>query len=97
MMKVITDLETWLYGKGEDMLFNVFLKKHIFTPYEQEQKFSDESTEELVLELVYIKEAIVLPDSDVLIGFCISGCDDKPPIYYYKLSEIRIVRVDYDE
>ena len=94
---MMTDLETWLRDDGEDMIFNVFEKKHIYTPYEQEQKFSDESTEELVLELVYIKEAIVLPDNDVLIGFhCPSG-EDIPPVYYYKLSEIRIVRVDCNE
>lgn len=41
-----TDLKTWIHDEGEDMLFNVYVKRHIFTPYEQEQKFSDESCEE---------------------------------------------------
>lgn len=95
---MLTDLETWLHDEGEDMVFDVYVKKHIYTPYEQDKKFSDEMTEDLELSNVIIKECIVLPDKDVLMGFYWYTEDDSESnIYYYKLSEIRLVKVDYGE
>lgn len=92
-----TDLETWLHDDADEVLFNVYVKKHIYTPYEQEQKFSDESTEELELQNVHIVKAVELPDKDVLLGFQWFSEDPEEPtqsyIYYYKLSEIRLVEV----
>lgn len=94
----MTDLETWIHDVGEDKLFNVYVKKFIFTPYEQDKKFSDESVEDLELERVYLKEAIELPNGDVLMGFYWIGDEDgeKSYVYYYKLSEIRLVDVSYE-
>jgi hypothetical protein len=93
----MTDLETWFHDDGEDALFNVYVKKHIYTPYEQEQKFSDESTEQLELQNVHMVKVVELPDGDVLLGFqWFSEDEDEPTqsyIYYYKLSEIRLVEV----
>lgn len=88
-----TDLQTWLHDDGDYVLFNVYVKKHIYTPYEQEQKFSDESTEELELQNVHMIKAIELPDGDVLLGFQWFSEDENSYIYYYKLSEIRLVEV----
>ena len=91
---MLTDLETWLLDNSDEYKFNVFVKKHSYTPYEWDKKFSDESNETLELENVHIEEAITLPNGDVLIGFYWYNEEDKSDIYYYKLSEIRLERVN---
>ena len=91
----MTDLETWLHD-NDDLKFNVYVKKHIYTPYEQEEKFSDESTEDLMLSEHYIGDAVLLPNNDVLLGFYYvdpENDEGRGPMYYYKLSESRLVEV----
>lgn len=87
------DIYTWLHDVGEDKLFRFVVYRRIFTPYEQEQKFSDESQyEDTHFTFGYIKELINLENGDYLIGFNI--CDDDGSglgiIEYYRLSEIRL-------
>ena len=87
------DIYTWLHDAGEDRLFRFVVYRRIFTPYEQEQKFSDESQyEDTHFTFGYIKELINLENGDYLIGFNI--CDDDGNelgvIEYYRLSEIRL-------
>ena len=90
----MTDLETWILDNRDEYKFNVYLKKHIYTPYEQEQLYSDETREELVLEETYIDEGIELPNGDVMIGFYLLIDDEKSKIFYYKLSEIRLEKIE---
>lgn len=91
----MTDLETWLHD-NDDLKFDVYVKKHIYTPYEQNEKFSDESTEDLMLSGYYIGDYVLLPNKDVLLGFYWvdpEGDEGRGPMFYYKLSEIRLVEV----
>ena len=90
----MTDLETWILDNNDEYKFNVYLKKHIYTPYEQKQLYSDEKTEDLVLEDAYIEEAIELPNRDVMIGFYLWLDDEKSKIFYNKLSEIRLEKTE---
>lgn len=90
----MTDLETWLLDTGQERIFRLWKYKRMFTPYEQEKQFCDESQyESSQASFIIIKEVIELPDKDVLIGyqelFQYSDLEiDNPYIYYVKLSEI---------
>ena len=39
----MTDLETFIHDIGEDTIFRMYKYRRLFTPYEQDKKFSDES------------------------------------------------------
>lgn len=96
--------ETAMYGsfseflqKNKDRLFRFWVYKRLFTPLEQEKKYIDECVyEDTHAHTGIIREAIVLPDNDLLLGFYIPCCDtvDEEDEYkhidYYKLSEIRM-------
>lgn len=83
--------------KNKDRLFRFWVYKRMFTPLEQEQKYIDQGEfEDCHAETGIIREAIILPDNDLLLGFYIPGCDtanvedEYKHISYYKLSEIRM-------
>lgn len=85
----MTDFETWLLDYG-DRLYRYWVIKKMFTPLEQEEKWTDQSIyEDEQCSEGYIREAVELPDGDILLGF-------EPPdmagqyIDYYKLSEINL-------
>lgn len=92
-MTCYKDLQEFLKDK-EGKIFRVWVFKRMFTPYEQEKKYSDETPYvDDSATFVTIQEAIPLPDGDVLLGFRdIAFGDDgsKPWIFYYKLSELRV-------
>ena len=84
------DIHTWLSDEAEDRVFRMWIFKRMFTPYEQEEKFSDESVyEDDTCKFVMIKEIIELADGDYLIGFQDVDSDNLY-LEYYKLSEIRL-------
>ena len=84
------DIHTWLHDVGEDRVFRLWVFKKMFTPYEQDEKFSDESVYvDDVCKFVMIKELIELPDGDLLIGFQDADSDNEY-LEYFKLSEIRL-------
>ena len=84
------DIHTWLSDVGEERVFRMWVFKKMFTPYEQDEKFSDESVYvDDTCNLVMIKELIELPDGDLLIGFQDTDSDNLY-LEYYKLSEIRL-------
>lgn len=78
-----------------DTIFRMWEYKRMFTPYEQEEKFSDESlyvnTE---CEFVYIKDVITLPDGDLLLA--VSPVDLNGYVEYHKLSNISLAKTDKD-
>jgi hypothetical protein len=83
----------------KDIPFRFWVYRRIFTPYEQEKKFTDESYyEDTCCKIAYIKELIILPDDDILIGFVSIDYNetDIKCCEYLKLSEIRLVRYDGD-
>ena len=101
-MMIQTDLETWLLDFNEEKVFKIYRRKDVFTPYEQDQKFSDESVWECVSESARVVEAIELPNKDTLLGFRDIWYDDehnewklKTPalIDYYPLSEIQLTDI----
>ena len=83
--------------KNKDRLFRFLVYKRIFTPLEQEQKYMDQGEfEDYHAHTGIIKEAIILPDNDLLLGFYIISdttadeIDEYRHLQYYKLSEIRM-------
>ena len=90
----MTDFETWLHDYG-DRVYRYWVYKRMFTPLEQEQKYVDQCCYEYeTCSYGVVKEAIELPDGDILLGFidpndegtCVEGY-----INYHKLSEIHLV------
>ena len=96
--------ETAVYGsffefleKNKDRLFRFWVYKRMFTPLEQEKMYLDQDVyEDCHAHTGIIKEAIVLPDNDLLLGFYIiagTTAEEEDPyrhLEYYKLSEIRM-------
>ena len=84
------DIHTWLSDVGEERVFRMWVFKKMFTPYEQDEKFSDESVYvDDTCKFVMIKEIIELADGDYLIGFQDADSDNLY-LEYFKLSEIRL-------
>ena len=97
----MTDLETFILDEGRDKIFRMYKYRKIYTPYEQDKKYSDESIFEngSYPSFVRIINAIELPDGDVLLKLL-----DDVPVYertkdyekssciylYEKLSDIKL-------
>ena len=96
--------ETAMYGDffsflkhNKDRIFRFWVYKRLFTPLEQEQKYIDQGEfEDYHAQTGIIKEVIILPDNDLLLGFYIildttaDEVDEHRHLQYYKLSEIRM-------
>jgi hypothetical protein len=95
------DFETWVMYHS-DRVFRYWVYRRMFTPYEQERKYMDETVfEDTHCSYGTIREAVELPDGDVLIGF-VDPFDDTVPedsqnIHYVKLSEISLAYYPRDE
>ena len=100
-VSMITDFETWLLDVGFDRTFRLleYRRPGDWTPYETEKKYIDESHyRDNHYALIKIKEAIELPDGDILIGYIdvsdvedFWNFDDKNEwINCRKLSEIEL-------
>ena len=83
--------------RNKDRIFRFWVYKRLFTPLEQEQKYIDQGEfEDYHAQTGIIKEAIILPDNDLLLGFYIildttvDEVDEHRHLQYYKLSEIRM-------
>lgn len=90
------DMETFMLDNSDNTFF-VLVYKRIFTPYENEKKFMDESIYEESFDAKLV-ESISLGNGDYLLGFRrifdsdLDADDEKVAdfIDYYKLSEIRL-------
>lgn len=87
----------------EERIFRFWVYKRMFTPLEQEKKYMDETQyEDTHATVGIIREAIVLPDGDLLLGFAIitddvaDTTDEYRHLDYYKLSEIRLAHYPRD-
>lgn len=99
MPNVITDFETWLLDYG-DRLYRYVVCKKMFTPYEQQHAFEDESVyESNYYALCQIAEAIDLGNGEWMLGLRTVDDDGKVygMIHYYKLSEIRLALFEDDQ
>lgn len=82
----------------EDDIFEFWVYRKVYTPYEQQQAFLDESVYEDTSAIFgFIAECTSLGAGDFLLGFRIIADPDEDnvqsyrgPIEYYKLSEIRM-------
>lgn len=95
----MTDFETWLLDFGYDAIFRMLEYRRVgdWTPREMENKYIDQSEfKSSVYQFVMIKEAMELPDGDVLLGLVnieewsdLEKIDDKW-VNYRKLSQIEL-------
>ena len=94
----ILDFENWVsenYGK----IFRYLVYKKLFTPYEQQQAFSDESIyEDSYYSYGIIEEAISLGNGKWLVGIrkVYEGDEISDIIEYYRLDEIKIEYFEND-
>ena len=85
----------WLEVHKDDS-FRYWVHKIMFTPYEVEEKFEDESRlEDTTCSFGYIVDYVVLPDNDILLG--LSDSKDGDYISYYKLSAIELALCESDK
>lgn len=95
----MTDMETFIVD-NQDKIFRYYKYKRVWTPFELDKKYSDESIFENgeYAEFVYIRQAIELPDEDVLLKLEITHSPEDDMLYqdedndriykYEKLSDI---------
>lgn len=103
----MTDFGTWLHDFGYDHIFRMLeiRRPGQYTPYEIDKKFVDQSLYvDYHFRHIQIKEAIELPDRDILIGFreiydseSFEKDWDESVIYYKKLSEIELTYFPCDD
>ncbi len=92
----MTEFDTWLADFGKERIFRMLELRRPgdWTPYELDKKFTDESRYiDNHFTYVMIKEAIELPDGDILLGLAYLGDPSdinlgSTTILYRKLSEI---------
>lgn len=98
-MDSYTDFNAFIKAH-EGEVFRYWIYRRVFTPYEQNQCFMDESVfEDSHANVGVIKECVPLGNGDFLLGF--QPVDDCDPynittldfIEYCKLSEIRLNRL----
>ncbi len=85
------------FHQNKDRIYRFYVYKRIFTPRELEMKYIDQSEfASNMARFGLIREAIILPDKDVLLGIAeiTDSVDDIREEYrhleYFKLSEIRL-------
>lgn len=86
----------YLKSLPKNTIFRMWEYKRMFTPYEQKQKFSDESlyvNDEC--DYVRILDVITLPDGDLLLATTYAYGEGSY-ISYHKLSEISLGKSDKD-
>ena len=95
---ICTDMETWSCDNS-DRIYRFVVYKKLFTPYEQEHKFMDESQfEDTHYRFGFIEEVIELGNGEWLLGFReiidgeVCGC-----INYFKLSDIQLSYFEQDK
>jgi hypothetical protein len=86
----------YLKSLPPNTIFRLWQYKRMFTPYEQDEKFIDES--QYVngeCDHIRILDVITLPDGDLLLATTYAYGDGKY-ISYYKLSEISLGKSEKD-
>ena len=93
-----TDMETW-FCDNSDRIYRFVVYKKLFTPYEQDKKFMDESQfEDTHYRFGFIEEAVDIGSGEWLLGFreIIEG-DVLDRINYFKLSDIQLSFFEQDQ
>lgn len=95
--KKLQNFNKWLNDITKDKVFRMWVYKRMFTPYEQQEAFSDQS--EFVNEEVFfikLREAVTLPNGDILIEYTFADGSDSTYMEYAKLSEIKLAYSERD-
>lgn len=95
---IITDMETWLRD-FDDRVYRFLVYKKMFTPFEQQNAFIDETQYEgNCYKLCLIKEAIDLGGGEWLLGLrpVFDDGEVSDHIVYHKLSDIKLTLYDED-
>ena len=98
MAKFYENIESWL-DEHRGRIFRYLVYKKVFTPFEQQEAFSDPSMyESIYYQLCKIEEIILLTD-DVLLGLRSVNRDGEveSDVEYHKLSEIKLMSFDNDQ
>lgn len=93
-----TDMETW-FCDNSDRIYRFVVYKKLFTPYEQDKKFMDESQfEDDHYRYGFIEEAIELGHGEWLLGFreVVEG-EVCSYLSYFKLSDIQLSYFEKDQ
>lgn len=87
----------YLKSLPENTIFRLWQLKRMFTPFEQDIKDEYQSIyEDEICKKVYIRDAIELPDGDILVAA--QDCEiEQEYIEYYKLSQIDLARAERDK
>ncbi len=99
--KSFSDWDTFL-RETSGRIFRMWVFKRMFTPFEREKKYMDESIyEDNTCTHVIIRESIVLPNGDILLGLQSIFDEDEIEtsnydLSYYKLSEVRLSFIEGD-
>lgn len=94
-MRIHSDMKEF-FKAHDGHIFRYWIYKKMFTPYEQEEKFIDETIyENEQCSFGRIIEVSPLPDGDVLLAFQVddnyeNGINDIDYVTYHKLSEIQL-------
>ena len=95
----MTDFDTFVLD-NQDKIFRYYKYVRVWTPFELDKKYSDESIFENdgYAEFAYIRQAIELPDGDILLKLEITHSPEDDMLYqdedndriykYEKLSDI---------
>ena len=100
-VQMVKDMKTWV-EENKDTVFRYVVYRRMWTPYEMEHKFSDESEyRDIMYSFGKIVDVIDLGGGEWFIGF--SSYDNETRrecspkiIEYYRLSEIRLSIFEYD-
>ena len=92
-----TDMETW-FCDNSDRIYRFLVYKKLFTPYEQEHKFMDESQfEDIHYRYGFIEEAIELGHGEWLLGIREVKDGETADMSYFKLSDIQLSYFEQDQ
>lgn len=88
--------------QNKNIPFRYWIYRRIFTPYEQDKKYADDSFyEDSYCKVAYINSCIDLGNGDYLIGFedteAFHDKEMKRSIEFCKLSEIRLEWYEHDQ
>lgn len=101
----LLNFEEWLQKYSGNRIYRMLKLRRIgdYTPYEQENKFGDtDQYYDNTYKMVKIREAIKLPDNDILLGLedaDETDLDENSPkvMDYLKLSQIELSYFEYDQ
>ncbi len=92
------DLEHW-FRQHRKRLYRFYVYKRMFTPYEIDKAFIDETCYESDCAMLGILEEVIELKDDYLFGIrqVFVDCSVSDTVEYYKLSELRIEWREKDE